>query len=73
METQHSLTEFPFCPNCVKPMVLAPAGQCPDGPLEINTFECRRCSIIFTEVVTGAGAAPERVSALHGEAFHALH
>ena len=73
METQHSLPEFPFCPNCAKTMGLKRAKPCPGGLAEINTFECRRCDIVFTEVVTGAGAAPERVSALHGEAFHALH
>ena len=40
---------------------------------EVNTYECRRCSIVFTEVVTGTGSAPERVSVLHSETYEALH
>ena len=43
------------------------------GQPEMNTYECQRCNIVFTEVVTGAGSMPERASALHGESYQALH
>jgi len=73
MDMQHTPPEFPFCPNCAKPMALARTGPRPGTLPEINTYECRRCSIVFTEVVTGAGSVPERVSALHSESYQALH
>jgi hypothetical protein len=37
-----------------------------------STFECRRCSIVFTEIVTGESSIPERVSALHHDTYNAL-
>ena len=42
------------------------------GLPEVHTFECKRCSIVFTEVVTGESPVPERASALYGEFYHAL-
>ena len=40
---------------------------------EIRNFECKRCTIVFTELVNGGGSAPERVGALHDEVYNALH
>ena len=73
MDMQHTPPEFPFCPNCARPMVLARAGVRRSTLPEINTYECRRCRIVFTEVATGTGSEPERVSALYGETYQALH
>ena len=73
MDTRHTPLEFPLCPNCAKPMVSARAQPRFGEHPEMNTYECQRCSIVFTEVVTGAGSAPERASALHGETYQALH
>jgi len=73
MDMQHTAPEFPFCPNCAKPMVSARTKPRFGGHPEMNTYECQRCDIVFTEVVTGAGSAPERVSALHSETYQALH
>ena len=72
MKAQHTSAELPHCPNCTKPMVLARSWPRLGGLPEMKTFECKRCSIVFTEVVTGEGSAPERVSVLHDEAYHAL-
>ena len=73
MDVQHTPPEFPFCPNCAKPMALARTEPSLGTLPEVNTYECRRCSIVFTEVVTGTGSAPERVSVLHSETYEALH
>jgi hypothetical protein len=73
MDRQPTPPEFPFCPNCAKPMELARTGPRLDALPEINTYECRRCRIVFTELVTEAGSVPERVSALHSETYQALH
>jgi len=54
-------------------MELARTGPRLDALPEINTYECRRCRIVFTELVTEAGSVPERVSALHSETYQALH
>ena len=43
------------------------------GLAEMQTFECKRCSIVFTEIANGEGSAPERVGALHDEVYDALH
>jgi hypothetical protein len=50
------------------------ARTCPHlgGLPEKNTFECKRCTIVFTEVDTGEGPVPERAIALHEEAYHSL-
>ena len=72
METQHGLPELPLCPNCTKVMVLARTWRRVGGLPDTMSFECTRCRIVFTEVVTGVGSAPERASALHDEAYHAL-
>ena len=73
MDTQHTPLEFPLCPNCAKPMVSARTQPRFGEHPEMNTYECQRCSIVFAEVVTGAGSAPERASALHCEPYQALH
>ena len=39
------------------------------GLPEMHTFQCEPCNVVFTEVVTGDGAMPERVSALHDETY----
>jgi len=69
---QHASPELPDCPNCSKPMALARTWPRLGGLPEMGTFGCKRCSIVFTEVVTGEGSAPERASALHDEPYHAL-
>jgi len=43
------------------------------GLPEIRNFECKRCTIVFTELVNGGSYAPERVGALHDEVYNALH
>lgn len=65
--------EMPLCPNCAQPMVLARTWPRVGGLAEMLTFQCEPCNVVFTEVVTGDGAAPERVTVLHREEFHALH
>jgi hypothetical protein len=72
METQHGLPELPLCPSCANLMLLARTWPRVGGLPEMLSFECKRCRIVFTEVVTGDGSAPERASALHDEAYHAL-
>lgn len=64
--------ELPLCPKCAKSMMLAQPWQRLCGLPEINTFECKRCSIVFTELDTGEGPVPERVIALHEETYHTL-
>jgi hypothetical protein len=53
-------------------MVLARTWPRVGGLAEMQTYQCKRCNVVFTEVVTGAGAIPERVTVLHHEEFHAL-
>jgi transposase-like protein len=72
MASQYTSPDAPHCPNCTRPMNLVRTWPRLGGLPELNSFECKRCSIAFTEVVTGEAAAPERVSALHNEDYHAL-
>jgi hypothetical protein len=73
MATQLTPLEFPLCPKCAKPMASARTQPRFGERPEMNTYECQRCSIVFTEAVTGAASAPERASVLHGETYQALH
>lgn len=72
MEQDLASPELPLCPNCGTPMVLARISPRFGGLPELHTFQCKPCSVVFTEVATGDGSSPERVSALHEEPFHAL-
>jgi C4-type Zn-finger protein len=72
MKPQHKSPELPLCPTCAKSMMLARTCAHLGGLLEMITFECKRCSIVFTEVDTGEGPVPERVIALHDEPYHTL-
>ena len=73
MEQQPPSDELPLCPSCARPIVLARAWPRVGGLAEMQTFECKRCSIVFTELANGEGSAPERVGALHDEIYNALH
>ena len=53
-------------------MVLARTWPHVGGLAEMHTFQCEPCNVVFTEVITGSGAIPERVTALHREEFRAL-
>ena len=53
-------------------MMLARTWPRVGGVAEMHTYQCQPCNVAFTEVVTGAGAIPERVTVLHREEFHAL-
>jgi hypothetical protein len=53
-------------------MVLVRTWPRVGGLAEMHTYQCQPCNVVFTEVVTGAGAIPERVTVLHREEFHAL-
>jgi len=53
-------------------MVLARIWPRVGGLAEMQTFECKRCSIVFTELA-GEDSAPERVGALHAEVYNVLH
>ena len=64
--------ELPLCPACAKLMVLARTWPRVGGLPEIHTFQCEPCNVVFTEVVTGAGSAPERASALQYEVYSAM-
>ena len=72
MDQPATLPDFPLCPGCTELMVLARTWPRVGGPAEMHTYQCQPCNVVFTEVVTGAGAIPERVSVLHREEFHAL-
>lgn len=39
---------------------------------ELNTFQCKGCGIVFTEV-SGGDPLPERVTALHEQLYHVQH
>ena len=67
MESQSP--DLPFCPGCAAPMALARTWPRVGGLPEMHTFQCERCNVVFTEVATGDGAMPERVSALHDETY----
>jgi hypothetical protein len=54
-------------------MVLACVWPRLGGLPKMHTYQCNPCNVVFTEVATGFGATPERVSALHEEIYHALH
>ena len=73
MEQQTPSDELPLCPRCAAPMVLARTWPRVGGLAEMQTFECKRCSIVFTELANGEGSAPERVGALHDEVYNVLH
>lgn len=64
MKTQRESPELPLCPDCTKPMALVRTWPRVGGLPELRTFQCKRCSFVFTEVATGDGAAPERVRVL---------
>ena len=64
--------ELPLCPNCNKSMALARTWPRLGGLPEMHTFQCEPCNVVFTEVATGSGAVPERVSALHEEVYAAM-
>ena len=72
METRYATSELPLCPNCARSMELTQTRFGLGGLPERSTFECRRCSIVFTEIVTGESSIPERVSALHYDTYNAL-
>jgi hypothetical protein len=65
-------TEFPLCPNCNKPMMLARTWSRLGGLPEMHTYQCKSCNVVFTEVATGNGVMPERASALHHETYAAM-
>jgi hypothetical protein len=54
-------------------MVLARIWPRAGGLAEMQTFECKRCSIVFTELANGEGSARERVGALDAEVYNVLH
>jgi hypothetical protein len=72
MDQPTTSPDFPLCPSCAKSMALARTWPRVGGLPEMHTFQCQPCNVVFTEVVTGAGAIPERVTVLHREEFHAL-
>jgi hypothetical protein len=49
-------------------MILAKTGPSSGGLSRLDIFECKACSVVFAEVVTGEAPIPERVIALHQEA-----
>ena len=53
-------------------MALARTWPRVGGLPEMHTFQCQPCNVVFTEIATGGGAIPERVTVLHREDFHAL-
>ena len=55
-----------------EPMALARVWPRLGGLLEMHSYQCQPCNVLFTEVVTGPGAIAERVTVLHREEFHAL-
>lgn len=65
--------DLPLCPNCAKSMTLIQIRPALGALPVRSTFECKRCNILFTEVVTGESFIPERVSALHNEIYDALN
>jgi len=73
MEQQPPSDELPLCFSCSAPMVLERTWLRVGGLAEMQTFECKRCSIVFTELANGEGSAPERVGGLHDEVYNALH
>ena len=48
----------PHCPNCGQPMKLALVTPRVGGLPELQTFECRPCSVAFTETVDDLSARP---------------
>jgi hypothetical protein len=72
MDAHHKPVELPLCPHCAKAMELTRTWRSVGGLPQRSTFECNRCNIIFTEIVTGVSSIPERVSALHHDAYNAL-
>lgn len=59
-------------PNCTKSMILSRTWPRVGGLSEMRAFECKRCSIVFTEMVNGDSSIPERLSVLHYETYSAL-
>jgi len=72
MKTRRALPERPLCPACTEPMGLTRTWPRAGALAELQTFHCENCSFVFTEVVTGGGALPERVRVLLDEACHTL-
>ena len=72
MKTRRASPELPLCPACIKPMGLARMRPRAGALPERQTFQCKNCSFVFTEVATGEGALPERVRVLLDEACHTL-
>ena len=48
----------PRCPNCGQPMKLARVTPRVGGLPELQTFECRPCSVVLTEAVEDLSARP---------------
>ena len=72
MNRPATLPDFPLCPDCAKLMALMRTWPRVGDLAEMHTYQCLPCNVVFTEVVTGAGAIPERVTMLHREEFNAL-
>jgi transposase-like protein len=72
MDPYHTFLELPLCPKCDQTMILARTGPRLGGVSRLDTFECKACSVVFTEVVTGHAPIPERVIALHQEPYRGL-
>ena len=72
MDQPATSPDVPLCPSCTRLMMLARTWPRVGGVAEMHTYQCQPCNVAFTEVVTGAGAIPERVTVLHREEFHAL-
>ena len=63
--------ESPNCPGCSGRMTPRPCS--PRRLVQIHSYECVRCGIVFTELATGAGATQERAIALHYECNAVSH
>jgi transposase-like protein len=53
-----AVPNIPMCPNCGRPMKLARVTPRLGGLPELQSFECRPCSITLTEVVEDRAARP---------------
>ena len=73
MEQQPPSDELPLCFSLLSSNGVGAKWPRVGGLAEMQTFECKRCSIVFTELVDGTGSALERVGALHDEIYSALH
>jgi hypothetical protein len=64
MDQPATSPDAPICPDCAKVMALARTWPRVGGLLEMQTFQCKDCNVVFTEVVTGAAPIQERVTVL---------